>query len=174
MKNPSSFLLFTLLILFFGCSAAFKDIKVDAEANPAIDLTKYKTYMWGGSAELVVDDQGKWVPPEMDVNAELRYLINKELRKMGFTEVAEKPDMIIATAVGVHMDALKIKEDPDTKMKLLKNVPRSALVITMIDALTDHPIWIGMATGDVRLKGDQERKMRLEYAVKEILEKFPH
>jgi len=132
-----------LLMVFFGCSAAFRDIKVDAEANPDADFSEYKTFAWGGSAELVVDEEGRWVAPKMDLNAEIRYLVNSELRKRGFTEVNENPDMIVAAAIGVHMDAMAMKTDPKTKMELLQNVPQSALFIAdfFADKIGREPVF---------------------------------
>ena len=73
------------------------------------------------------------------------------------------------------MDAVKMKKDPDTNINILKNVPQSALIIVMLDAESRDPIWVGMATGEAKTEGtDEEKKKRLEYAVKEILEDLPH
>ena len=175
MKKLNYLFLITLLGLFLGCSAAYKDIKVKTEKAPHTDLANYKTYMWGGSAQLVLDEKGQWASPKMDVNAELRYWVDTELRKKGFTVVSENPELILVASVGVNMDAVKMKKDPDTNINILKNVPQSALIIVMLDAESRDPIWVGMATGEAKTEGnDAEKKKRLEYAVKEILEKLPH
>ena len=175
MNNLNYLFMFTLFAFFLSCSAVYKDIKVEAEKAPHRDLANYKTYIWGGSAQLVLDENGQWASPQMDVNAELRYLVDTELRKKGFTQVGENPELILVATVGVNMDAVKMKKDQDTNINILKNVPQSALIIVMLDAESRDPIWVGMATGEAKTEGtDQEKKKRLEYAVKEILEKLPH
>ncbi len=69
---------------------------------------------------------------------------------------------------------LLYKEDPETKMNLLQNVPQSALTIMMVDERTEHPLWIGLATGEAQAKAEEELvKKRLEYAIRKIFERFP-
>lgn len=169
-----SILLIVSLFLILSCASGFKDIKTEAEANPKADLSKYKTYVWGGSAQLIMDPENRWVSPKVDVNAELHFLVNQEMRKRGFTEVRSGGDIRVNAAIGVKMDAMAIKEDPDSKMELLQNVPQSALTVIMIDGKTQQPVWIGLATGKALAKGDVDlAKKRLRYAVKEIFNEFP-
>ncbi len=108
MKKIMVLLAMVSLFFLLSCAGSFKDIKVQAEANPKVDLSKYKTYIWGGSAELVLDKEGRWIDPKMDVNAEIRFLVDQEMRKRGFTRVKENADIRVAAAVGVHMDAITI------------------------------------------------------------------
>lgn len=174
MKKLLSLLLVLSSLLILSCASSFKDIKIQAETNPKVDWSKYKTYVWGGSAKLIMDPENRWVSPKVDVNAELRFLINQELRKRGFTEVRVDGDFSVTTAIGVKMDAMTIKEDPDSKMELLQNIPQSALTIIMIDGKTREPVWIGLATGEALAKGDANlAKKRLDYAVSEIFDEFP-
>ncbi len=162
------------LVLMAGCASSMKDIKVDAESDPKVNLKGYKSYMWAASAQLIKDSQGQWVAPDMDINYEVKFLVDKQLRSKGFTEVENDPDLIVSAAIGVDMDALQIKQYPETKMDILKNAPQSALIIALSDAETGFPVWIGAATGNAQKEPQVDMvKKRLEYAVNKIFKKLP-
>jgi hypothetical protein len=74
----------------FGCATATKDIRVETESAPGVNLSGYTTYAWAGSAEVVNDPHGNWEPPGFDADAELRFLINRELRGKGMQEVTSR------------------------------------------------------------------------------------
>ena len=163
------------ILLLTGCaSTATQDIKVNAEADPKARFSGYKTYAWLGSARIIADDEGVWEPPKFDADSELRFLIDTELRKRGMNEVSSQPDLLVAFALGIDMDALKLKQDPDTKVKSLENVPQGALVVILIDADTGFVIWVGTAEAEVKGKTDEATaKQRLKYAVHEMFKKLP-
>jgi len=161
--------------LMAGCATTpTDDIKIDAEADPKVKFSGYKTYGWLGSAGILKDPEGKWNKPEFDVDAEIRFLMDRELRKRGLTETDKKPDMLIAYAMGVNMAALKVKENPETKQKILKNIPKGALLIIVADPATDYVMWLGRASADVQKGADAATiKARLDYAVTQMLKKMP-
>ena len=74
-----------IVLLGVGCGTATKDIKVDSETRSGADLVGYKTYAWIGSAQIVNDPRGQWEPPPLDADAEIRWLIDRELRKRAAT-----------------------------------------------------------------------------------------
>jgi hypothetical protein len=150
------------------------DIKVETETAPGADLTSYKTYAWLAAAKIVNDPAGHWEPPQFDADAEIKWLIDREMRARGINEVASFPEMFVAFVAGVDMAQLELKEDPKTKIEVLKNAPKGALAVLFIDGATGDPVWAGAAVGDV--KGDrpaEEMKARLDYAVKQMFRKLP-
>jgi len=172
MKIRTFFLTLFLAVTLSGCATVTKDIEVEAETRPGVNLVDYKTYAWLGSAEIVNDPQGNWEPPGFDADAELRLLINQEMRNNGMREVSTTPDLFVAFAAGINMDVLEIVEDPDTKMYTFKDAPKGALVVVLIDPATRHAVWAGSATGDVKSgRSSDEVAKRLAYAVKTMFSK---
>ncbi len=158
-----------LFLVTTACSTLTQDIKVDAEADPKANLAGYKTYAWLGSAAILYDPRGKWEPPEFDADAEIKFLIDRELRKRGIKEVAVNPDMIVGFAAGIDMEALELVEDKESKLQMLKNVPTGSLVIVLIDGASGNPVWASAAVADVQqeISSDDVRK-RLDYAVTQM------
>ena len=162
-----------MVLLGVGCATATKDIKVDAETRSGADLAGYKTYAWLGSAQIINDPRGQWEPPQLDADAEIRWLIDRELRKRGMIEVNRGPDVLVGFAAGINMEALELVKDPETKADSMKNVPKGALVVVLADARTRIPVWVGTATADLQEKPDVETaKKRLDYAVTQMFKKM--
>ena len=163
------------LMLFAGCaSVPTKDIQVDAQADPKANFSGYKTYAWLGAAAIVNDPYGQWEPPQFDADGEIKFLIDRELRKRGMSENRADPDLVIAFAAGIDMEALGLKVDTKTKMDMLENVPQGGLVIVMIDGESGFVIWVGVATAELQENPDtQTVKARLDYAVTQLLKKLP-
>jgi len=174
--NKNIVLLFvTLSLLITGCASVPKaDIKVEAEADPKINFSGYKTYAWLGSAAIVNDSAGQWEPLPFDADAEIKYLLNRELRNRGMSESATAPDLIVAFAAGINMDALELKENPETEMNVLKNVPQGGLAVALVDSRSGFLVWIGIATADIQHDVDATNaKLRLNYAVTQMINKLP-
>ncbi len=164
-----------LVILLGSCtSVPTKDINVDAEADPKASFSGFKTYAWFAAAQILHDPEGQWEPRDVDIDAEVQFIINSELRKRGMSEVSNNPDMLVAYAAGVDMTTLGLKQDPATKQELLANIPKAALVIALIDADTGYVIWIAEATGEVQEQADAATvRTRLEYAIGEMFRLLP-
>lgn len=158
-----------LFVLMSACSTLTQDIEVDAEADPKANLAAYKTYAWLGSAAILYDPRGKWEPPQFDADAEIKFLIDRELRNRGIKEVAVKPDLIVGFAAGIDMEALELVEDKETKLQMLQNVPSGSLVIVLIDGTTGNPVWAGAAVADVQQEiSSEDVRKRLDYAVSQM------
>ena len=139
-----------------------------------MNFAGYKTYAWLGSATILNDPRGQWEPPEFDADAEIKFLIDRELRKRGMSESYTSPDVIVAYAAGVDMDALDLKTDPTTNNTVLDNVPQGALVVALVDGDTGFVIWVGAATGEVQTRPDANvAKARLDYAVTQLMGRLP-
>jgi Domain of unknown function (DUF4136) len=164
-----------VLLLLSGCaSSVTKDIMIDAEADPKANFAGYTSYRWLGSAAIVYDPEGQWEPPQFDADAEIRFLIDRELRKRGMTEAAGNADMIVAYAAGIDMSSMDIKVDPESKLSTLENVPAGALTVILIDSTTGLAIWGGVATAEVQQNPDQEiTRQRLDFAVSSMFKKLP-
>ena len=120
------------------------------------------------------DPEGKWEPPGFDADAEIRFLVDRELRKRGMTETSGNPDFLVAYLLGIDMTALKLKEDPETKIYNTEKIPKGALVIMLIDPESRRAIWIGKATAQPEEKMDMEtRKKRLDYVITKMLKQLP-
>ena len=175
MKKATLFLFVGLFSFIAGCTTVpTKDIKIDAQADPKANFSGYKSYAWLGSAAIVNDAFGQWEPPNFDADAEIKYLIDRELRKRGMSEDSANPDLIVAFAAGIDMDALDLKTDPKTKMDILSNVPKGGLVVMMADSESGFVIWAGVATAELQKNADEKTmKARLDYAVTKMLKKLP-
>lgn len=174
MKIALKTLLLFSVVILGACSSNYKDIEVDAQADPKISFDGYQSYAWLASSEIVYDPDGQWEPKGLDVDAEVRFVINENLRKRDMIEVTENPDMLVVFAAGIDMKALGLKENPDTKEEMLTNVPQAGLVVGFIDSDTGFLIWRGVA--DAKVAGDrdlQETRKRIEYAIKKMFKKIP-
>ncbi len=162
------------VVFISGCATVTQDIKVNAEADPMARISGYKTYAWLGSAAIMYDPAGQWEPPNFDADMEIKLLIDRELRKRGKLATSSRPDMIVAFAAGIDMTVLKLKENPETKTKILKNVPKGALVVAFVDASTGYVIWVGEAIGNIQEKPtDDVVRKRLDYAVSKMFNLLP-
>ncbi|MFW2372042.1 MAG: DUF4136 domain-containing protein [Gammaproteobacteria bacterium] len=174
--NKIHIFLFASIVMFVsGCnSVPIKDMQFDAQADPKAKFSAYKSYAWLGTAAIINDSYGQWEPPEFDADNEIKFLIDRELRKRGMSEDSVAPDLFISFAAGVDMDALGLKKEPDTQMKILDNVPQGGLVLAILDSDTGFVIWIGSVIGEVQPNMDaKSAKARLDYAVTQLLKKMP-
>jgi len=156
--------------LLAGCASISNDIRVETESDPGVDLGTYRTYSWLGSAEVVNDPRGNWEPPDLDADAEIRRVLNRELRRRGMREVESDPQLVVAFATGINTEVFHIVENPENEMYTLQNAPKAALVVVFIDPRTRHPVWVGTAVGEVDSErtADEVRK-RIDYAVTYML-----
>lgn len=169
-KYIAIFSLFTLS----ACSSVTKDIQIETQAAPKTSFDGYQSYAWLASSEIMYDPLGQWEPRGLDIDSEVRFVINDNLRDRGLIEVVDKPDMYIVFGAGVDMTALGMKENPESKEEMLMNIPQAALVVGFIDADTGYLIWRGIAEGEA--VGDRDLKdtrKRIEYAVKKMFKQIP-
>jgi len=163
-------LLLSVTLFFSGCATLTKDIDVNTETAPGVNLADYKTFTWVVSAQIVNDPHGNWEPPNFDADAEIKFLLLKELRARGLEETTREPDLLLVFAAGVDMQNLEFVKDPKTKMSSLEQIPKGALLVAMIDPATRNPVWVGTATGEVESgRSNEDVRKRLAYAVKKML-----
>lgn len=164
-----------LLILLTGCAASLtEDIQIDASADTATKFGGYKSYTWLGDIAALNDPDNAWQPPKMNVAEDIRFLIDRELRKRGIYNYSENADLEVAFFMGVDMEAMELKVNPDTKLDILETVPEASLAVALIDAKTGFVVWVGEATGDIHKDASEDMiRKRLDYAVTEIFKKLP-
>lgn len=188
MKIVTTTLLAACIVLLSGCAACNKnkqetevtaqpvvnkmqDIQVDAKTNPKTNLSGYKSYAWLGAAKALNDPSKKWQPPKMDITGDVKYLIDRELRKHNINSATEEPDLAVAFVIGVDMDALELKDDPATQGDVLENIPQGALVVALIDVETGYVVWIGTAKANIVEGASAElARERLDYAVSNMFD----
>ena len=157
-----------------GCATIpTDDIKIVSEADPKAKFSGYKTYAWLGSAGVLIDPEGQWKAADFDIDAEIAFLINKELRNRNMLETDKKPDLIVSYVLGVNMAALKKKVDPKSNITILKNVPQGALVVALVDAESGFVIWAASATAEIKNLGAEQAKKRLEYVTSQMFKQLP-
>ena len=109
----------------------------------------------------------------MNVGKEIMFLIDRELRARGWTEVKENPDVLAVYAVLVDMEAVDLKDDDNT-LAFGETVPAGALYIALADAETEEAVWVGAAAAKVDVVPQTETiKTRLDYAVTQIIARLP-
>jgi len=163
-------------LLFLGCApkAQTSDIKTQTAADETVKFAGYKTYTWFAGVGMVRDDTGKWDNDDIDVTAELKFLIDKKLRERGLNESSSSPDLFIGFLVVADVNQLKQITDRGGKVTSIEGVGESALVIEVIDAKTERTVWVGAAAGDAQTgRTSDEIKARLDYAVTQLLEGLP-
>ena len=163
-----------ILFLLSACaSSVTRDIEVEAEASPKANFSGYKTYAWLGSAAILNDPQGRWEPPEFDADAEIKFLIDRELRGRGMSETSSNPDIIVIYAAGIDMESMDLATDPATELEVLENIPRGALTVILVDGETGLAIWAGLATANIAENPSSDvQKQRLDYAVTQMFKKL--
>lgn len=168
------FTLAAVMLLVGGCaSSVTQDIMVETDMDPKADINGYSSYAWLGSAAILFDEKGRWEPPQFDADAEIKFLIDRELRDHGMTEDSVNPDLVVAYAAGIDMDTMDIKTDPESGLEVLEESPMGSLTVILIDADTGVAIWAGVATADIQDNPTPETtKKRLDFAISEMFDEL--
>jgi hypothetical protein len=157
-----------------GCTTQFKDITVETVVDPKVQLNGYESYTWAAAAAVIRDPYQEWTPADLDLGAEIRFLVDRELRAQGYTEVVSAPELLAIYAVGVDMMSLNITVNEENETRF-EEVPKGGLVVILADADTRSVIWAGAAEADLLEKPDRElTKQRLDHAISKMFKKFPN
>lgn len=168
------FSFFIIFAFLTGCASfPTDDIEVKTAADPKVNFSGYKTYAWLGSVGIVNDPQGQWEPPQFDADAELVFLIDSALRKRGMSQTDTNPDMLVAYGIGLDMAALGLKQDPESKVTTLENVPQTGLIVALVDPETGFVTWAGVAAAEYKNLDPETQKKRLEYVVNTMFKELP-
>jgi len=155
-----------LLIAGFtaGCVKT-DDIEVVALKSEKVNLAGYKTYQIMDESGFDKDTKKQ---ADVDINSELRQTVNAELAKKAKVPVTQNPDFFVAYMGAADMDAIKEKVDDKGKVTI-ENAPAAGILLALIDANTGEIIYLSSAEGDVKNLPIEEKRKRLNYAIKEML-----
>jgi hypothetical protein len=175
MKKYHLVFLSAMLLLLSGCASVTSDIRVGAELAPGATIANnYKTYDWLGSFSLLNDPNNTWQPPDVNIAGDIKFLIDRELRKKGIQRANDTPDLIVTFLVGVDMENQILKLDPDTKIELKKKIPKAALVVALMEVDSGDIVWLGVADAEIQKGVTAEvMRQRLDYAVREMFKLLP-
>ena len=120
------------------------------------------------------DPDREWAPPSLDIAGEIEFLVNRELRAKGMTEVSDSPDLLVIYAVGVNMKALNVVDDPKDDSVQFEEVPKGGVVVILADPESLNVMWVAGAVADIMEEPTAElAKKRLDYAIKKMFKKLP-
>jgi hypothetical protein len=160
-----------------GCASqhpATKGVTVDTAAVSDVNFSAFHTYAWGGSAAIIRDPNKEWTAPDLNIGAEITYLIDRELRRRGMTEVTSDPDLLVYYGVGVDMDAMHVVEPAGEDAQRIERVPTGGLLVVLADPKNDEAVWAGGAQAELLEEPDADAvKARLDYANTTMLAKLP-
>lgn len=141
------------------------DIEVVALKSEKVNLAGYKTYQILDESGFDKETQRK---AELDINSELRQTVNAELAKKGKVPVVDNPDLYVAYMGAADLGAIKEKVDDKGKVTI-ENAPKAGILLTLIDAHTGEIIYLSSAEGDIKNLPIEEKRKRLNYAIKKML-----
>ncbi len=175
MKKYYLLFLSVMLPLLSGCASVTSDIRVGHEAAPGATIAhNYKTYDWLGSFGLLNDPNNTWQPPDVNIAGDIKFLIDRELRRNGIERASGTPDLTVTFLVGVDMENQILKLDPDSKIELNKKIPKAALVVALIEVESGDIVWLGVADAEIQEGVTAEvMRQRLDYAVREMFRFMP-
>lgn len=151
-------------------TAKIDDLQFFTKSDPAADVTAYKSYAWVAMTGAVRDPEQRWSLPDFNIAKEIAFLIDRELRGKGMTEVAENPDVVIGYSAVVDMEAQKLLQDKDNNMDIIATVPQNALFVVFADPHSGEAVWVGAASGEMQENAtDESMKARLDYTVTKII-----
>lgn len=176
MNKTYLFLFFFIFSTFTGCASlsVTSDISIEVDYDQKADLDSYKTFTWMGTVLSLNDPDGRWQPRGYPVTDLTVQVIEKELTDRGITRDVSSPDLHVFYAIGVDMLPEATGPEDERKNELIKDLPRGALGVFLLDSGSGLQVWSGVASGNVMKKPDREIfTRRLKYALEEMFRKFP-
>jgi hypothetical protein len=162
-----------VLLLLTACSSLHDDIRVSTVKDSAVDLHTRRTYSWAASVGAIADSTGTWGRTGMDLDAELRAAIGRQLRAAGFSEVHSGADVNMALLMlGDRAEIEKVSHEPGAPADP-SILTEGTLLVEMIDPRTGRVLWRGAAHSSTRTVHTQaEMTERIDYAVAQMFEGF--
>jgi len=155
------------LVGFTGCVST-SDIQVDSTQSDKADLKGYKTYQFIEGSGIAKDTSKKTLTKSESVSAEIEEMINEELAKKGKVPVSKDPDFFVAYLGGADHEAVEKRLNKSGK-EVIEKSPEAALVLMLVDADSGAIIWMSTAEGELKNSTPEERKKRISYTIKKML-----
>ena len=175
MKTPT-----ILLLLILGTVVSVKAQKVSVGADPAVDVSKYKSYAWSkgpASTNPVID--------QLIVTN-----VDREMAAKGLTKVATDPELTLVAFVFTNTDIRESNPSWAPQLNSITTgiytsgqsalVTKGTLVVDMSDTKTKNGVWRGTAsdtlkngpTGD-KAKDAKTVEKPIRKAVEKMFKQFP-
>ena len=171
---------FLILLLIIAGAASIAAQKVRVGADPAVDLSRYKTYAWS---------QGMAGPNAL-VNAQIVAAVDRELAAKGFQKVETEPELTLAAWVWTESDMhvsnpswAPVLNSISTGMAVGAQswaVTKGTLVIDISDSKTKNGVWRGTATDTLnhnpsgnKATDAKNAQKPIKKAVEKMFKKFP-
>ena len=151
-----------------GCAPKTDDIEVEAYKVKDINMDNYKTYQIIEGSGVVDASKATTTADAGNIDAEIHKIIVDELGKKGKSAVAQNPDLYVAYAAGTDTDVIKDKVDAEGDERL-NNASEAGILLILIDAKTEKIIWMSAALGEAKGLPADQRKQRIEYAIKRMV-----
>jgi len=176
MKTKIISILF-LLFITSGCATLTSDIEIEARTDPMVELIDYKTYVWIEPEHTMYDPEGKWEAQSVDINAEVKWLIDRELRSMNMIEVRDdkvEPDMYVTFTIRADLSNFELQTQPYFLRNKEEYSPKGEISIVLVDGVTGFIAWVGKATANVTIQPKAKHlRKRLDYTVYKLFELYP-
>ena len=170
--------LILLLILSGSVSVAAQKVRVGAD--PAVDLSKYKTYTWAKGM----------AGPNALVNAQIVAAVDHELAAKGLQKVETDPELTLAAWVWTESDMHVTNPSWAPALNSISTgvavgsqgwaVTKGTLVIDISDTKTKNGVWRGTATDTLnhgpsgnKAKDAKNAEKPIRKAVEKMFRKFP-
>jgi hypothetical protein len=173
MRNHLIVALFAAGLL--GCAhQATRDIQITVKVDPKANMTGYKTYAWSGGMGALNDPDHVWTPTEFDIDAEVRFLVDSNLRAKGLTATEDKPDLSVMYLMVVDTDrqAAELRKKYGEKADI-SGLSEAALVVGLVDNDTGFVVWLGAASAPAHpFRDDATAKARIGAAVNNMFKEL--
>jgi len=174
MRAAVTAVVITCLLGACASDGDFTDIRVDSRTNPSFAMSELRTYAWLVDTAMVRDPDAEWTPGLKDVGAELRAMMDRELRLRGRSTVDVMPDMFARLEFGVDMKATAMKVDGAAGSARFESRPTGGFQIVLVERITRQDVWAARAMGNVTENiSPEDSRRRLTYAIREMFEGFP-
>ena len=172
-------ILITLLLIVVGAaSAAAQKVKVDA--NPNVDLSKYKTYTWAAG-------QSMSNPLIQQIIIEN---VDRAMMAKGLTRVQSDPDLTVVAWAATESDLHISYPSWEKSMGAINTgiagsaggwpVTRGTMVVDLTDAKTKNGVWRAKATDTLEhgptgsaVKDAKSVEKKITKAVDKMFKKYP-
>src|SRR5688572_31109027 len=101
-----------LMLAATSCGTSLTaDIKAESAADEKVNFSGMKSYAWFGGLGALIDDTNLWAQPKFDMAQEAKFVIDRELRKKGFSESSSDPDVFVAFLLVADVNQVKKIDD---------------------------------------------------------------
>ncbi len=175
-------------LLFTGCAST-----AHVEKAKDVDMGSYRTYSWLGAEKNEVEKSARH---KQIAEQNIRFSVDEQMQKNGFTLVKSNPDVLVSTDFVVERNNQEKSEAVYTQPTMRSYYNRSSgkinrfyfpsefagynnysvsvkagtVTVTLIDSKTDRAVWQGWATKEMNTANISERE--IDKNVKSIFKKF--